>query len=82
MICIDNDTAETGVGYKTCFERFIRLNLGYTIKWIGKKSELNPKEKFLLLLEVKTRIPEDLQSALEKLDLRGTCKTFLEFSIL
>ena len=76
MLCVDdtatgNDAAENEVTYKTCFERFLMQFLSGTIKWIGKKSEFNTKEKFLMLLDVKTRRPEDFQRALNKLELTG-----------
>lgn len=71
VLCADSDDTEDDVAYKKCFERFIRQDLSYTIKWISKKSELNAKERFLFLLDVKTRIPEDFQRALERLDLTG-----------
>lgn len=76
MLCVDdtdagNDAVENDVAYKTCFERFIRQDLSCTIKWIGKKSEYNVQENFLMLLDVKTRRPEDFQRALDELELTG-----------
>lgn len=73
MLCVDGTATgnDDEVTYKTCFERFIVQFLSGTIKWIGKKSEFNAQEKILMLLDVKTRRPEDFQRALNKLELTG-----------
>lgn len=77
-MCVDAAAAAAGikateneVPYTTCFERFIMQGWNCTINWIGKKPQMNAKEKCLLLLNVKSRIPEDFQCALDEIELTG-----------
>lgn len=75
MFCEDN-TAE----YATCFEYYIKREFDRNIKWITSKANSDDiaKGKYLLIFDVKSRIPEDFKFTLVKLGLAGTLIGFLE----
>lgn len=77
--------ADTNSHYQTCFERFIAQELNCKVKWIGKNKigeiRKHPQkiamEKFILLIDVKGRIPETLKNALQILGLEGRTLSIL-----
>lgn len=57
--------------YKVAFETFIETKLNRTVVWINTASDLNEREKYLLLCELKTRAPEDAEFEFERLGIKS-----------
>lgn len=55
--------------FKTAFEFFIANNLNQKLKWINNKTEFTPKGKYVLLCDLKNRLPGDIQRVLLELDI-------------
>ena len=60
-----------GADYTKCFEYFIKREFNRRIKWVTSEGNSLAKGKYLLLFDVKTRIPEDFQFNLKKIGLEG-----------
>lgn len=65
--------------FKTAFEFFIANNLNQKLKWINNKTEFTPKGKYVLLCDLKNRLPGDIQRVLLELDI--TSKFAMRLSI-
>lgn len=71
--------ADRKAHYKNCFERFIMEESNCKVEWIGKKQVENigkkpqksAKDKFILLINVKRRIPETIDYDLNVLGFEG-----------
>lgn len=63
--------------YKVAFETFIETKLNRTVVWINTASDLNEREKYLLLCELKTRAPEDAEFEFERLGIKSKSKIIL-----
>lgn len=67
MLCLHTD-----VVYTRHFERFMKTNLNSKISWIPHDEKENLNEgKYLLLIDVKTRVPEDVESTLNRYKHQG-----------
>lgn len=67
VLCAD------GTGwYKNVFEKFAKKKLNLNVQWLNRQEQSG---KYLMVFNVLTRIPEDIQWVLSKLDLEGniTC---------
>lgn len=67
MLCLDTDEF-----YMREFEDFMKLNLNSKISWIPHEEQVNLNEgKYLLLVDVRTRIPEDVEFTLNRYGHQG-----------
>ena len=68
MLCVD-----TNAPYNKQFESFMKQNsLRCKISWVQPEDHVNfENQKFLLLIAVKTRIPEDVEASLNYYNLQG-----------
>ena len=64
--------------YTKCFEYFIMREFGRRIEWVTswENSCKTAEDKYLLLFDVKTRIPEDYQFTLQKIGFEGKTSIF------
>lgn len=54
--------------YKYIFEKFVKRKLNINILWLDRQEQSG---RYIMLCDVLTRIPEDIQWALNRLDLGG-----------
>ena len=62
------DTRPCASEYKKVFQTFIEKR---NIRWVPCEEKLNMTEKYLLLVDIQTRIPEDVQFSLNRFKLKG-----------
>lgn len=65
-MCTDTDAE-----FAKCFESFIEREIPCNIEWIPHGTILTEENKYLLLVEVKSRIPEDSQLVLSNFQTNG-----------
>lgn len=53
--------------YSIAFQNFAEADLKYEVKWELKP----PNDKYILLFEIESRIPEDVRRAIDKLNIKG-----------
>ena len=75
MLCEDN-AAE----YAKCFEYYIKREFNRNVEWFSPRANVDDiaEGKYLLIFDVKTRIPEDYKFSLENLGLAGKLIRSLE----
>lgn len=56
--------------YSIAFQNFAEADLKYEVKWESKP----PNDKYILLFEIESRIPEDVRRAVDKLNIKGEIK--------
>ena len=77
--------AEPDAHYKSCFESFIMEDSNCKVEWIGTKQidmiekypQKSAKGKFILLINVKRRIPETINYDLKILGIEGRTLSIL-----
>lgn len=57
--------------YKNAFQSFAKNELQWEVKWVSSNTEMKLGSKYLLLFNVVTRIPDDLDSCLKDLRIEG-----------
>lgn len=57
--------------HKNAFQSFAENKLQCKVKWVTTKREIKVKSKFLLLCNVTSRIPDDLEDVLKDLSIEG-----------
>lgn len=62
---------DCNLDYKNAFEFFIEKELHRKIKWVNPKEELSFNRKYLLLCNIQTRIPEDVEFTLRYFGIKG-----------
>ena len=62
-MCEDTDARE----YKSFFETFIDVD----IHWVPHEDDLNLAEKYLLLVDIQSRIPDDVEFSLSHFKRQG-----------
>lgn len=63
VLCVENTA-----GYKDAFKKFAPKKIGLNIQWLSRQEKSG---KYLLLCNIITRIPEDVEWVLNQLDLNG-----------
>lgn len=61
-------SAAGSAGYKDAFEFFAKTEMDLCVKWVNKRKQ---GDKYLLLCNVVTRIPEDIRWVLQNLAPNG-----------
>lgn len=67
-MCTDG-TAE----HKNAFKSFVENELQCKVIWVSTKTDLQLGSKYLLLCNVTSRIPDDLDFFLKELSIKGNC---------
>lgn len=57
--------------HKNAFQSFAANKLQYKVKWVSSKTKIKEGSKFLLLCNVTSRIPDDLENVLKDLPSEG-----------
>lgn len=65
VVCEDRNA-----DYSIAFQNFAEADLKYEVKWESKP----PNDKYILLFNIESRIPEDVRRAVEKLNIKGEIK--------
>ena len=67
VLCLDTNEV-----YTRQFKDFMEKDLKIKISWVPHEEKLNFSEgKYLLLVDVRTRVPEDVESTLDHYKLQG-----------
>lgn len=59
--------ADRKAGYKNAFSYFAKFDMNIQVKWKSPGG----KEKYLLICNISSRIPEDVRDAFQRLNLKG-----------
>lgn len=62
VLCADRED-----GYKNAFSNFAKFEMNIQVKW----KRPGNKEKYLLICNITSRIPEDVRDAFQRLNLKG-----------
>lgn len=64
--------------YKKAFESFMKKYLAVNVEWVNRPPQ---NEKYLVLCNVVSRIPEDIEWVFESLDLKGNTRLLLKYNV-
>lgn len=65
--------------HKNAFQSFVENKLRCKVKWVTNKKEIKLGSKFLLLCNVTSRIPDDLEDVLKDLRIEGKIPVYLKY---
>lgn len=63
--------AEDEIDCKDVFKVFIETNLHRSVLWVNTATNLQPREKYLLLCKLESRAPDDVETNLMNLGLKS-----------
>lgn len=64
--------------HKNAFQSFAENTLRCKVKWVTNEKEIKLGSKFLLLCNVTSRIPDDLEDVLKDLCIEGKIPVYLK----